>query len=494
MSKNQVLSSIFLAYFLLLAGIVFGSPYGTFNYKIFHVPERGPVVETYFDISGRSISLMAGADSMYYGKVEITMIFKQGEEIITYDKKLLESPRMTAQNRIDFLDVHRFALAPGVYDLEIKLKDALDSLDQGEIAIVPVSVNPLPEGVSISDIELISAYKKTEVYNAYSKSGYDLLPMVDDDYLKAEMSEVAFYAEIYGATEALMGPKYLVKCFLEDTATSEIIEATIRNLRQTAGTVTPLLVKLPLQDVPSGSYRLVIEARDQNNEMLAKKEMVLHRTNPGEEINTDLISDTDLESSWVMQYDDKDVLFNYLKSLRPVAQQAEQIAIDNTFDDDNKLVELKYIQRYFYAFWKKRYPTNAEAEWLRYKKQVDWVEKNYATPNKHGYDTDQGRVYLQYGAPDDVSVRANEPSSYPYEIWRYYKAGKYNNVKFVFYDPNLLAQDYVILHCEYIPGEIQNYQWKLLLQQRDTPILDVDRTNNKDAYGRRVDDYFENPR
>jgi hypothetical protein len=103
-------------------------------------------------------------------------------------------------------------------------------------------------------------------------------------------------------------------------------------------------------------------------------------------------------------------------------------------------------------------------------------------------------VFLRYGQPNDISDRANEPSSYPYQIWRYYKADNFNNVRFVFYDPMLMAMDYELLHCEYIPGEIQNPQWRRILQQRSNPMNNVDVNDNQESFGTRVNDFYDNPR
>jgi GWxTD domain-containing protein len=156
--------------------------------------------------------------------------------------------------------------------------------------------------------------------------------------------------------------------------------------------------------------------------------------------------------------------------------------------------ELSHLQQFFYAFWEERKPADGEMAWLEYREKLAFVESEFGTRNKRGYNTDRGRIWLQYGAPNDITDRPNEPSSYPYQIWRYYKAGQWNNVRFVFYDTTLLAEDYELLHSDNIPGELRNPQWQLLLEQRNTPMNNVDERSGRNHAGGRVDMLFENPR
>jgi hypothetical protein len=57
-----------------------------------------------------------------------------------------------------------------------------------------------------------------------------------------------------------------------------------------------------------------------------------------------------------------------------------------------------------------------------------------------------------------------------------------------------MAVDYQLLHAEGIRGEINNPQWRMLLEQRNTPMNNINQENGKDHFGGRVDDFFDNPR
>lgn len=493
MIQNLKLFFLTTAITALFSTIVVATPLAVFNYKVFYVPETGPVIETYFDISGESVTLAKNEDGYLTAKVEIVLVFKKDDKIVTFDKKIIESPQMSPQNIVDFIDIDRFAIPSGNYQLEINISDSNDSNAETQTTIIDISIPTPPSGIFVSDIQLISAFKKTTEPGKFTKSGYDMIPMVDDSDLRAGMHEVVCYAEIYGVTPEAAGEMFLVRTYLAKAENNEIVPTTVVNQRRNAAEVVPVVARMAIADVEAGNYNMVIDVISKENEKLASKKLPITRSVPEKSFDIESVSKNDIAKSWINKYDQKAVLFDYFHSLRPISNRTEAFAMDNSLRRLED-VELSYLQRYFYGFWESRNPENSEEAWLEYKAKVDLVEKEFGTRNKRGYETDQGRIYLKYGAPNQMVDRANEPSSYPYIIWQYYKAGNYNNVKFVFYDPTLLRQDYQLIHSENIPGEIMNYRWQMLLNVRDTPFNNIDRTQPDVHYGGRADDYFNNPR
>lgn len=472
-------------------------PYAVFNHKIFYVPGKGPIVETYFDIYGKSITLLKieEEEDAFQGEVELTIIFKKDGQIITYDKKNLKSPIMSQGNIVDFVDVQRFAIPSGNYEVEIELKD-LNANEESSTtkANINIEVPTVPVGSFFSDIELVSAYKKTTEPGLLSKSGYDLLPMVSDSILKPEMKEVVVYTELYGTDQELEEDEmFLLTAYIADADSSKPIESTRKYMRRNSGEALPILTTLLLDDVSQGEYLIILEARTRENELFAKVEHQIKRDKKQAVDVLSLMQSEDIDATWVSKFETKASIYDYAHSVRPIATGQEKAMLDNSFREFEKS-ELKYLRSFMYAFWESRNPGDGETAWLSYKEKVDFVNEEFGTINKQGFETDRGRVYLQYGPPNDLTDRANEPSSYPYQIWRYYKTGQFNNVRFVFYDPTLMAVDYQLLHSEGIRGEINNPQWRLLLEQRNTPMNNIDQKDGRQHFGGRVDDFFDNPR
>jgi GWxTD domain-containing protein len=95
------------------------------------------------------------------------------------------------------------------------------------------------------------------------------------------------------------------------------------------------------------------------------------------------------------------------------------------------------LQQFFFNFWVQRNQANPEGAWKNYFNLVLGVEKEFGSIYKKGYETDRGRVYLQYGSPNQRNVETLNPWTFPYEIWHYYTANQQSNLKFVFYTRDL---------------------------------------------------------
>jgi GWxTD domain-containing protein len=84
------------------------------------------------------------------------------------------------------------------------------------------------------------------------------------------------------------------------------------------------------------------------------------------------------------------------------------------------------------AFWARRDPdpSTTENEALdQYLERVEYVVKQYSQFGP-AWRSDRGRVYIKYGAPEQIDTAMDSRSQGEYEIWRYYS----RNLNFVFYD------------------------------------------------------------
>ncbi|HRD38161.1 MAG TPA: GWxTD domain-containing protein, partial [Bacteroidia bacterium] len=83
-------------------------------------------------------------------------------------------------------------------------------------------------------------------------------------------------------------------------------------------------------------------------------------------------------------------------------------------------------------FWQKRAGDSLDPLqlWLAYYKEVIIANSEFKCGKQKGYYTDRGRVYLQYGKPNQRVIQPSEPYAYPYEIWQYYRVQDQSNGQF----------------------------------------------------------------
>ena len=98
-----------------------------------------------------------------------------------------------------------------------------------------------------------------------------------------------------------------------------------------------------------------------------------------------------------------------------------------------------------------------------------------------------GNIYLRFGKPTTVVKRHHETDYYPYEIWHYYRAGRFTNKRFLFYAPHVVGECFELLHSDML-GERQNDDWLSQLRSRENRLRVTEsmenRLNPRDAFSR----------
>ena len=100
----------------------------------------------------------------------------------------------------------------------------------------------------------------------------------------------------------------------------------------------------------------------------------------------------------------------------------------------------------------------------KYLKLVEEANQRFGHGNDEGWETDQGRVLITYGHPDDIERNPNTEYSKPYTIWKYYRLE--GGSDFIFYD-RMGFGDYELIHSTYYK-ELQNPGWQNLIKGNNT--------------------------
>jgi len=486
MKKHLIIFSL-----ILLSGMTSVSGrnlWAYLSYATFNSPD-GPYIETYLAIDAKTVTYKKLDDGNFQGVVNILMTFKQNNDIKAFKKYELKSPVVadTADRNFNFIDQQRFLLPNGTYEFEVELSDANKKTE-----ITPynqtISIIYPKDKPSISGIELVKSYTRSEQANELNKSGYDLVPFVYSFYPQTD-SKLLFYCEIYNINKTIgEGEKYLLTYFVETLENHQRVKDLAKVKKETAKEVTVVLADLNIINLPTGNYNLIVEARDQQNQVIASQKLFFQRSNPYARMTIEDLTTVNPASSFVEQFTNIDTLREYVSSTYPISSALEK----NFLKGNLKTASLEVLQQYFLGFWQRRDASDPQKAWEAYKYLVEVAQHNFGTPVKKGYQTDRGRVFLEYGAPNVRVERYNEPSNYPYEIWQYYSLPNQSNRKFVFYSPDMVTSDFFLLHSDAI-GEIYNPRWQVDLRSRIYQTIDITDTQVINSWGDMQEDYWTLP-
>lgn len=499
---KKYLFSALLSLCLLASNALSAKVVAYFTSAAFNVPSKVPYYETYLSVIGNSVKFVKNANGKFQGAVDITIRFIQNQEVKNAQKYSLNSPEITdtAKTRPNFIDQQRYTLPNGMYTIEITIADKNVPSEKPLLTSIPITINFDDNIVSASDIQLLESYTKAEKSGPLTKSGYDLLPYVST-YYPENTGRIKFYAEFYNAKKVIgENEKIVLSYYIEGYENKAKLSEYSSFSKQAAADVNIAMGEFNIESLPTGNYNLVIELRDKDNKLQAEQQCFIQRKNKAVQLSMDDIRKIDVNNTFAGKYTNIDTMIGYLRCLRPISSSSEIEFSENQLKDRN----LPLIQQYFYNFWKSRYPLNPEQAWHDYYKDVQKVNEDFGTYGLKGYDTDRGRVYLQYGPPDQRTQAENEPSAYPYEIWAYNSLidrrqaitnpnNRQSNKKFVFYNPDLVSNKYLLLHST-AKGEIYNSNWELLLHKRDTPTNNFDTETAPDHFGSNASDTFRDPR
>jgi GWxTD domain-containing protein len=440
--------------------------------KQFFAPGIGDYVEIQLQFVGHSIQYQGVAGGLM-GEVAVRMAIKSKDSLVASDAYRLQSPLMKDSVIEDFYDLKRFALSPGVYSLEIELQD-LNAKDSPVKASKPLVVEAVGSGTYLSDIQISESVTKGNATSVFFKSGFDLIPRLSTFYPQ-EISVLPTYLEVYNSSmigDSVFGLKQLIT-----DVNGKEMENMTQFTRHKISEVVPILRPVDIQHLPTGKYSLEFVVLKRDLTEIARKSYDFERSNDlQQEIDPDkLLIDPAFQAS-IME---DSVLF-YMASLIPMANHGDVKNILSILKSKNKEVARKQIQ----GFWLATAGTDYYNSWIKYKAQVQFVQKLYANNFQEGFETDRGRVYLQYGSPSNVLQKEVSSTEYPYEIWTYNKIGKFSNKRFIFYNPDLVNNGYRLLHSDMI-GELKNAAWQLALNKRNSTNGDIDNPNGhvQESYG-----------
>lgn len=332
-----------------------------------------------------------------------------------------------------YRDVTGVQVPPGAYVAVLSVEDMFGDR-AGEIRL-PVEIPDYRDGrLAASDVVLASSVERTREASKFSKSGYDVVPNTTRTHLLGQPLNA--YWELYHLApgENAKSQTFVLGYSLTDTNGVAVRSFPTTRVKKPGSSAVKTLV-VDTAGLSPGRYYFQVEAFDSGSRQHIKKRrsvrLASDQAAPEEELTEDQLRQ-----------------FSYYKSIKPLATKEDLKVYDQLKGDDPAL--MKFLRQ----FWKKLDPTPGTAinerliEHIRRMRHSDDYFSGRA--GQAGSDTEMGRVYIQYGAPDDIERVSGEAK--PYEIWHY---GRH---EFVFLDRNALG-NFELVHSDY-PGELNNPMWR----------------------------------
>ncbi|PBQ30497.1 hypothetical protein CNR22_01510 [Sphingobacteriaceae bacterium] len=471
-----------------------------FSFGKFTTPKNEPFVETYLTIVGKSLAVKSRGGDQLQNSVTIEFKVLKDSIIVKANKYNLMGPVfLSSEKSPTFIDNQRYALPNGVYEMELTLTDNYDPAKKPLLIKCPLVMDFDDKVLQSSSIQPLESFKKSIAESSISKSGYDLVPYPANLYPEST-KELNFYYEVYNANLIIgEGKPFVFSYYLEVSSDQSILENYGAFKKQTASKVNPLLARMDITKLPSGNYDLVIDLKDANNVTRLQKKFPFQRVNMTEDIA--LVKRKSNEATTAEYFGhvtDLDTLKMFVECLWPIAGTVDKERIINQSLRKNEAM----MKNFMVDFWERRAGDTANPVklWANYYKEVQKVMILFKCGKQKGYYSDRGRVYLQYGAPNQRSQQNVENNTFPYEIWQYYKAVDgatgvaMNDRRFVFVNKMLGDDCFMMIHSD-MRGEVNNPRWQFELTRRNNQgMANPDNNTPSNTQFNQFNEIYSNPR
>ena len=451
------------------------------SHKAYCTDKMQPYIEFTFIVGGESVRYALNERGKCEAEVELRVEVTRNDTLVKTLHYILASDEFADSARTgkpDFADKKNLPVPNGDFILNFFLKDR--NRDSVELKYIDRIVVDFPEDrISSSRLSLYEGMTVAQAPGIHTKYGFDLPPLYYN-YVREEQYVLPFALEVYNTRKVLGDGKPLkAKCFVEyyENKLVALPNQVVTKDLQT-GDVVLVFDRVNIFKLPSGNYNMVVELYDNKDSLLLVNKLFFQRSNPSIHLDLADYESVDVDGSFVTKIGDRQVLEEYIRSLYPISTGLE----NEFFDTRMKNISTEELQRFFYAFWVTRSPNDPEGAWNKYNRMVQMVQERFGSVQEKGYRTDRGRVYLQYGQPNDITEVPSDPVTVPYEIWHYYYLDDQPNVKFVFYNPSLIGNDYDLLHSNKY-GEPHDTNWKMRLVRKIQVQTDIYDPDPYDYYG-----------
>ncbi len=420
-------------------------------------------LELYTAVEAASLRFLPRAEGPgFVARLSLELEIFKGPERVLEDRWRLEVPvdsleQLRAGQQV--LDVYRFLLPPGAYQLRLWVRDEADPTDRRQLLerdlLVPDFAQPLPRSSTLLLAGRIE--RSEETGHRFYRNGLLIYPN-PSALFGSTLNTLYYYVELYhlDRTPRLASGEYEALVYLSEANSERALEAYTRRQMRAVRPVDVLVGGFDVGGLPTGVYVLHVAALDPDRRPVIIASRRVYVYNPDvrpPQVAADQAPERDFASSVFARMDEHELQRSF--------EYANPIATENERRTFRRLRDIEEKRRFLYEFWLRRDPdpaTPLNEAYQEYMNRVRYVNERYSTKNREGWRTDRGRIYLKYGPPNTIQPYYHNPDTVPYEIWEYYNIPGEGPGMFVFAD-KMGFGEFQLIHST-VSGEVKSADWQ----------------------------------
>jgi GWxTD domain-containing protein len=331
---------------------------------------------------------------------------------------------------------------PGQYDLVLYIQDAAIPAAVDSTTLTVQVPEYGSEQLAMSDIELAAAIDKNALdgNDPFFKNSLRVVPNPTRVFGK-EQGPLNFYVETYNLLNNLPGETFIIR-YAVSSADGKLLlrKAAARKKKVDAGVE---FFTVPVDTLATGAYLLKFSLADTSGqEKIAKQTRFFivnkHIAVKSGQDETSVIS--------IALHSELGVLDE--ATLDKEFRQALYLSNSEERQTYKTLANVEAKRNFIHLFWQKKSTANDPRKFREeYLQRVKQANRDYTVMNKEGWQTDRGRVYIQYGPPSYVQHYPTSEGNRPYEEWEYNEIQGGSIFIFADFSGN---RDYQLLHSNVI--------------------------------------------
>jgi len=430
----------------------------SFDLAVFRTQQDKALVELYYSIY-RNYLKFVPEDSIFKATFVFSAEIWQDDSLITKNQwKNINTADSLSQvdERHKLYGVGFFAVAAGEYLLKVELTDLNSTYSKQYEFDLPIKSFP-QDKLTMSDVQLASEIKRSAATTTrFSKNGYDVIPNTDR-FFGTGLPMLMIYSEIYNLKKENEPDtaNYAVNYKILD-GDGQVMRNFPDKIRVKPGNSAVEVSGLNIISFRSGTYFLEVNVIDLfNNESVSKKKkfFIFRQGDMAMADSTaEKLRARKLTAAYERVYNNmsKEEIDSEFGAASYVATKEEKKIF--------KKLDLPGKRSFLIEFWQRRdqtpgTPQNEYREnYLRLMRTANQQFSSFGD----GWKTDQGRVLLLYGAPDEIERFPYSSENKPYLIWKYFSIQ--GGISFYFVDKRNFGK-FELVHST-ARGELYDPEWE----------------------------------